>query len=304
MKREEKRIKNQKTHRNDTVYSKVFDVFNVIFLIFCAAVTVIPLIYVVACSFATEQEILERGFFLIPHSVQLESYKYIFSSDTLPRSFLNTVFITVVGTLVSMILTVTLAYSLSKKYLPGRKGVLTILSFTLVFSGGMIPTFLVVKGMNLIDSYLALILPGAVSTWNLIVIKNFFEGLPMELEEAAKIDGAHDLKILGKIMLPLSKPALATFSLFYAVGYWNNYTSALLYINDSDKWPLQIMLRQIIMLANGAIDGSEFDELATRPPEESVQMAVIVFGTLPILILYPFLQKYFTKGVIVGAVKG
>lgn len=304
MKREEKRIKNQKTHRNDTVYSKVFDVFNVIFLIFCAAVTVIPLIYVVACSFATEQEILERGFFLIPHSVQLESYKYIFSSDTLPRSFLNTVFITGVGTLVSMILTVTLAYSLSKKYLPGRKGVLTILSFTLVFSGGMIPTFLVVKGMNLIDSYLALILPGAVSTWNLIVIKNFFEGLPMELEEAAKIDGAHDLKILGKIMLPLSKPALATFSLFYAVGYWNNYTSALLYINDSDKWPLQIMLRQIIMLANGAIDGSEFDELATRPPEESVQMAVIVFGTLPILILYPFLQKYFTKGVIVGAVKG
>ena len=300
----EKKVKHQKTHRNDTVYSRIFDVFNVFFLIFCAAVTIVPLIYVVACSFATEQEILERGFFLIPLSVQFESYKYIFSSDTLPRAFLNTVGITIVGTLVSMVLTVTLAYSLSKKYLPGRRGILTLLSFTLVFSGGMIPTFLVVKGLGLIDSYLALILPGAVSTWNLIVIKNFFEGLPMELEEAAKIDGAHDLTILGRIMMPLSKPALATFSLFYAVGYWNNYTSALLYINDSDKWPLQIMLRQIIMLANGAIDGSEFDELATRPPEESVQMAVIVFGTLPILILYPFLQKYFTKGVIVGAVKG
>ena len=127
---------------------------------------------------------------MIPHSVQLESYKYIFSSNTLPRSFLNTVFVTIVGTTVSMILTVTLAYSLSKKYLPGRRGLLTILSFTLVFSGGMIPTFLVVKGLNLIDTYLALILPGAVSTWNLIVIKNFFEGLPIELEEAAKIDGA------------------------------------------------------------------------------------------------------------------
>lgn len=294
----------QKLHRNDTVYSRIFDVFNVTFLIAAALVTVLPLIYVVSCSVATEQEILERGFFLIPHSVQFEAYKYIFSSDTLPRAFLNTVLITTAGTLASMVLTVTLAYPLSKKYLPGRSILLTLLSFTLVFGGGMIPTFLVVKGMHLLDSYLALILPGAVSTWNLIVIKNFFEGLPMELEEAAKIDGAHDLRILGEIMLPLSKPALATFSLFYAVGYWNNYTSALLYINDARKWPLQIMLRQIIMLANGAIDGSEFDELVTRPPAESIQMAVIVFGTLPILILYPFLQKYFTKGVIVGAVKG
>ncbi len=299
-----KNYKNQKVHRNDTVYSRIFDVCNEIFLVAVGLITIIPLIYVVACSFATEQEILERGFFLIPRTFQFESYKYIFSSNTLPRAFMNTVGITVAGTMVSMLLTVTLAYSLSKKYLPGRRSLLTLLSFTLVFSGGMIPTFLVVKGMHLIDSYLALILPGAVSTWNLIVIKNFFEGLPMELEEAARIDGAHDLCILGKIMLPLSKPALATFSLFYAVGYWNNYTSALLYINDSKKWPLQIMLRQIIMLANGAIDGSEFDEFVTRPPAESIQMAVIVFGTLPILILYPFLQKYFTKGVIIGAVKG
>lgn len=296
--------KKQKLHRNDTIYSKIFDVFNLVFLISIALITVLPLIYVVSCSVSTEKEILERGFFLIPHSVQFEAYKYIFSSDTLPRAFLNTVFVTFSGTLSSMILTVTLAYPLSKKYLPGRSFFLTLLSFTLVFSGGMIPTFLVVKGLNMLDSYLALILPGAVSTWNLIVIKNFFEGLPMELEEAAKIDGAHDLRILGEIMLPLSKPALATFSLFYAVGYWNNYTSALLYINDAKKWPLQIMLRQIIMLANGAIDGSEFDELVTRPPSESIQMAVIVFGTLPILVLYPFLQKYFTKGVIVGAVKG
>ena len=156
----------------------------------------------------------------------------------------------------------------------------------------------------MIDSFAALIIPSALSTWNLIVIKNFFEGLPAELEDAAKIDGANDLTILGRIALPLSKPMLATFSLFYAVGYWNSYTSALLYINDNTKWTLQIMLRQIIMLANGSIEGSEYDVLATQPPAESVKMAVIVFGTLPILLVYPFLQKHFAKGVIVGAVKG
>jgi putative aldouronate transport system permease protein len=294
----------QKLHRNDTIYSRIFDVFNVIFLIAVAFLTISPFLYVIACSFATEQEILTRAFFLIPHTFQIESYKYIFSSATLPRAFLNTLFITIAGTALAMFLTVTLAYSLSKKRLAGRSLILSLISFTLVFSGGMIPTFLVIKGLHMIDTFAALIIPGALSTWNLIVVKNFFEGLPMELEEAAKIDGASDLTILGRIALPLSKPVLATFSLFYAVGYWNSYTSALLYINDMKKWTLQIMLRQIIMLANGVIDGSEFDELATRPPAESIQMAVIVFGTLPILLVYPLLQKHFTKGVIVGAVKG
>ena len=222
----------------------------------------------------------------------------------MPRAFGNTVFITLVGTALAMFLTVTLAYPLSKKRLWGRSVLLSLISFTLVFSGGMIPTFLVIKGLHMIDSFAALIIPSALSTWNLIVIKNFFEGLPAELEDAAKIDGANDLTILGRIALPLSKPMLATFSLFYAVGYWNSYTSALLYINDNTKWTLQIMLRQIIMLANGSIEGSEYDVLATQPPAESVKMAVIVFGTLPILLVYPFLQKHFAKGVIVGAVKG
>lgn len=290
--------------RNETVYSRIFDGLNMIFLTLFAFITLAPFLYVLACSFATENEILTRPFFLIPRTFQFESYKYIFSSNTLPRAFLNTVFVTTAGTVMAMFLTVTLAYPLSKKRLPGRAVILTLISFTLVFGGGMIPTFLVVKALGLLDTYGALIIPGALSTWNLIVIKNFFESLPMELEESAKIDGANDGFILWKIALPLSKPVLATFSLFYAVGYWNNYTSALLYTNDIKKWTLQIMLRQIIMLANGAIDGSEFDELAARPPAESIQMAVIVFGTLPILLVYPFLQKHFTKGVIVGAIKG
>lgn len=278
--------------------------FNVIFLAAVAAVTILPFIYVLACSFATEKEILEKPFFIIPSEFQFESYKYIFSSATLPRAFVNTVYITIVGTIIALFFNITLAYPLAKQRIMGRNVILSLITFTLVFGGGMIPTFLVVKGLGLIDSLWSLMLPGAISTWNLIIIKNFFQGIPAELEEAAKIDGAGDMRVLWQIVLPLSKPMLATFALFYAVGFWNSYTSALLYINDLDKWTLQIMLRQIIMLANGAIDGSEFDETVARPPSESVQMAVIVFGTLPILCVYPFLQKHFTKGVMVGAIKG
>ena len=245
-----------------------------------------------------------KQFFIIPSEFQFESYKYIFSSATLPRAFVNTVYITIVGTIIALFFNITLAYPLAKQRIMGRNVILSLITFTLVFGGGMIPTFLVVKGLGLIDSLWSLMLPGAISTWNLIIIKNFFQGIPAELEEAAKIDGAGDMRVLWQIVLPLSKPMLATFALFYAVGFWNSYTSALLYINDLDKWTLQIMLRQIIMLANGAIDGSEFDETVARPPSESVQMAVIVFGTLPILCVYPFLQKHFTKGVMVGAIKG
>ena len=290
--------------RNDTIFSRIFDVFNVIFLAAVAAVTILPFIYVLACSFATEKEILEKPFFIIPSEFQFESYKYIFSSATLPRAFVNTVYITIVGTIIALFFNITLAYPLAKQRIMGRNVILSLITFTLVFGGGMIPTFLVVKGLGLIDSLWSLMLPGAISTWNLIIIKNFFQGIPAELEEAAKIDGAGDMRVLWQIVLPLSKPMLATFALFYAVGFWNSYTSALLYINDLDKWTLQIMLRQIIMLANGAIYGSEFDETVARPPSESVQMAVIVFGTLPILCVYPFLQKHFTKGVMVGAIKG
>ena len=290
--------------RNDTIFSRIFDVFNVIFLAAVAAVTILPIIYVLACSFATEKEILEKPFFIIPSEFQFESYKYIFSSATLPRAFVNTVYITIVGTIIALFFNITLAYPLAKQRIMGRNVILSLITFTWVFGGGMIPTFLVVKGLGLIDSLWSLMLPGAISTWNLIIIKNFFQGIPAELEEAAKIDGAGDMRVLWQIVLPLSKPMLATFALFYAVGFWNSYTSALLYINDLDKWTLQIMLRQIIMLANGAIDGSEFDETVARPPSESVQMAVIVFGTLPILCVYPFLQKHFTKGVMVGAIKG
>lgn len=291
-------------HRNDTIWSKTFDVLNIIFLSFFAIITVLPFLYVIGASFATEAEIVEKPFFIIPSEFQIESYKYIFSSPALPRAFMVSVFVTVTGTITAMFFTLTMAYPLSKKDLVGRKVIMSLVTFTLVFGGGMIPGFLVVKGLGLLDTLWALILPGALSTWNLIIVKNFFQELPKELEDSAKIDGCSSIGIFLKIVLPLSMPVIATFSLFYAVGYWNDYRSSLLYMSDNKKWPLQIMLRQIVMLASGNIDGATYDEEYVKPPSESIQNAVIVFATVPILLVYPFLQKHFTKGVMVGAIKG
>lgn len=290
--------------RNDTPLSKIFDVFVVVFLALFAITTVLPFLYVLGCSFATESEIIEKPFFIIPSKVQLESYKYIFSSSALPRAFANSVLVTASGTLTAMFFTLTMAYPLSKKNLVGRNVLLSFITFTLVFSGGMIPGFLVVKGLGLLNNYLALILPGALSTWNLLVVKNFFQELPQELEDSARVDGCSAIGTFLRIVLPLSMPVIATFSLFYAVGYWNDYRASLLYISNNKKWPLQIMLRQIVLLASGNIEGASYDREYVKPPAESVRNAVIIYGTLPILLVYPFLQKHFTKGVMIGAIKG
>jgi len=175
----------------------------------------------------------------------------------------------------------------------------------MVFSGGMIPGYLNIRNLGLLNSYWSMIIPGAIGTWNLIVVKNFFQALPLELEESAKIDGASDMTVFLRIVLPLSAAVIATFSLFYAVGYWGAYRSALFYIpSKPDRWPLQLILRNIVMLSAGRIDDAAFDPSLVAPPTESVRNAVIVFATAPILLLYPFLQKHFTKGVMIGAIKG
>jgi len=291
--------------RNDTMASRFFDVFNVVFLVSYALATVVPFIYIIGTSFATQAEMASRPFFLIPRSFQLESYKYILSSRTLPRAMGVSVWTTLLGTFISMLLTLTFAYPLSKKYLIGRNPLLMMVTFTLVFSGGMIPTFLNVRNLGLLDSYWALILPGAIGTWSLIVVKNFFQALPLELEESAKIDGASDLTVFIKIVMPISTAVIATFSLFYAVGYWNAFRPALLYLpSRPDRWPLPLILRNIVMLTAGRIDDANFDPSLVLPPTESVRNAVIVFATVPILLVYPFLQKHFTKGVMIGAIKG
>ena len=290
--------------QNNTVLSRIFDVFNTVFLLVYGLLCTIPFLYVVSASFADSAEIVSRSIFLFPHHPTLVAYDYILTSPVLPRSLLISACVTIAGTLVSMAVTLAMAYGVSKKQLVGRPVIMGFVVFTLVFSGGMIPTFLVVKELGLIDRYAALILPVCVNTFNLIVIKNFFQRLPQELEDAARIDGCNDMRIFLNIVLPLSMPVIATFTLMYAVGYWNDYFNSLIYLNNTKKWPLQIMLRQIVMFSQGGIDGAGVDLEYTKPPAQSIKMAVIVFGTLPILVVYPFLQKHFAKGVLLGSVKG
>ncbi|MFE5323362.1 carbohydrate ABC transporter permease [Paenibacillus sp. NPDC056579] len=288
-----------------TLLGNLFDGLNYTILGLLGIITILPFLYVIAGSFASEAELTQRSFFLIPKTFSLSGYQFIFSSDTLFRSILVSIYVTVMGTLVNLAFTVTMAYALARRDLMGRNTILNLVLFSMLFSGGMIPTYLVVKNLGLLDSYWALMLPGAISAFNLIVVKNFFQELPPGLEEAAKIDGCTELGVLWRIVLPLSKPVLATFGLFYAVGHWNNFFTALLYINDPEKWPLQVMLRQLVMLSQGNIgDMSQLDPTFVQPPEQTIKMAVIVVGTIPILLVYPFLQKHFAKGVLIGSIKG
>ena len=274
-----------------------------ILLTLIAVIMVIPFIYVIAASFATEAEIQTRPIFFIPDSPTLDAYARIFDMNDMGtrvfHSLLISVCVTAIGTFINLFFTTTMAYGLSRSNLIGKKPLLNMVLFTMVFGGGMIPLFLVVKGLGMYDTYAALILPGAISAYNMIIVRNFFMELPRELDEAASIDGCSDIGIFIKIALPLSLPCLATFGLFYAVGHWNNYFGALLYLEDSTKFPFQLVLRNIVM---------QTAETQTDPnaliPEDTLKMAVIVIGTVPILIVYPFLQKHFAAGVMVGAVKG
>lgn len=280
----------------------IMDVVIYFLLTVLAILMVIPFIYVIAASFATEAEILSRPIFLIPEEPTLDAYKRIFDMNdmggTVLRSLGISIGVTVVGTICNLFFTTTMAYGLSRSNLYGKKVLLNMVLFTMVFNGGMIPTFLIVKNLGMYDTYAALILPGAISAYNMLIVRNFFMELPQGLEEAASIDGCTDIGIFIKIALPLSLPCLATFGLFYAVGHWNNYFGALLYLADSRKYPFQLVLRNMVMITTeDTLDGEDL-------PKETLKMAVIVIGTVPILIVYPFLQKHFAAGVMVGAIKG
>ena len=286
--------------------SIVFDVFNYLIITLVSVTTVLPIIYIIFNSFATEYELTTRSMFIIPHTWSLDAYVYIFGSSKIIRSFVNSVFITLAGTAINLFCTVTLAYPLSKKYLRGRNIWLNMVIFSMFFSGGMIPGYIVVSSwLGLRGTYWALILPGAISAYNMMIVKNFFQGIPQELEESAHLDGCNDLTTLIRIVLPLSLPVLATFGLFYAVGHWNSYFPAMIYLTDDKMYPLQLILRNIIVTAEAAAgDMSMMDPNFVEPPKQSIKMAVIVVATVPIMMVYPFLQKYFVKGVMVGALKG
>ncbi|MFS0724409.1 carbohydrate ABC transporter permease [Paenibacillus sp. 1P07SE] len=282
--------------------SRLFALVNGSLLGLFALVTVLPFIHVIGSSFATAGEIAATRFLLLPTTFTLDAYKYIFSTNTVMRAMGVSVFVTLLGTFWSMLISVMTAYGLSRKDIIGRQAIMFLFVFTMLFSGGMIPTFLVVKETGLLDSYLALIVPVTINVFNMIILKTFFQGLPDGLEESARIDGCNDWGILFRIVIPCSMPAIATISLFYAVTYWNTYMHAILYLNDAAKWPVQVLLRQIVILAGGMnFDNSVYTDVP--PPAQSVKMAVIVVATMPILLVYPFLQKHFAKGALLGSVK-
>jgi putative aldouronate transport system permease protein len=261
--------------------------------------------HVLMGSFATVEELSKKPFILIPTQFSFNAYSYILSTDTIFRALGVSIGVTLVGTAISMMLTCLMAYGLTRRDMDGRRIINFLILFTMLFQGGLIPTFLIVKAMGLLDSYFSLIIPTAINAFNLIIMRSFFQNIPDGLEESAKIDGCNDFGILFKIVVPLSMPAIATISLFYAVNYWNTYFNAVMYMNDAGKWPIQVLLRQIVILASGfSADTSAFNDGYVRPPEQSVKMAVIIVSTLPILIVYPFLQKYFAKGALVGSIKG
>lgn len=282
--------------------NRLFDFTNYFLLAIISIACVLPFVYVIAVSFTSPAEVARGGLILWPSEWSLASYRYILSTGTLTRSLMVSIYITIVGTIINLLFTSLMAYPLAKGHLRGRQGILLAVLFTMLFSGGMIPTYFVVKALHMTNSLWALMIPSAISAFNLIVLKNFFQQIPDGLEDSARIDGCTDVGVLFRIVLPLSLPAMATFGLFYAVAHWNQYFSAILYINDSNLYPIQVLLRQIVILSQSSIGDTSIDSMEIQPL--TIRMAVIVFATVPILLIYPFLQKHFAKGVMLGSVKG
>jgi multiple sugar transport system permease protein/putative aldouronate transport system permease protein len=269
------------------------------------AIVAVPFVGVVSTSLASQGQVTRSGgFVLIPDSVSLSAYRSIFAGGVVSRALVISLFITVVGTAISLACTATLAYGLSRPGSVAHRPLLMVVLFALLFTPGIIPSYLVVKELNLLNSYWSLIIPTAVNAFNVIVMRAFFMELPQELIESALIDGAGEVSILRRVVLPLSRAVLAVIGLFYAVGYWNAFFNALLYMNDTDRWPLQLVLRTYVV--NNSQLGA--DQLGggteALPPQQSIQMAILVVSVVPILLVYPFLQRHFTKGVLTGAVKG
>ena len=286
--------------RRKPVSSRIFDIVVYILLFLVAMVTIVPFLQVVTISLSPPEVVASYGLHLIPTKIDLEGYRSIFKYKLLWTSYRNTIVRTLFGTALSMFLYVIAAYPLSKKYLPNRRFWIFFIIFTMYFSGGMIPNYLLINNwLKLSNTIWALILPPAMSAYNLIIVRNFFESIPDSLEESARIDGARETTVLFKIVVPLSMPVLATVSLWCIVGHWNAWYDCMLYIRDDTKYVLQYTLQRILL--DGQVQ--DLDHIGTKVNTETMKMASIVVSILPIMIIYPFVQKYFTKGVMIGAVK-
>ncbi|SDB99566.1 putative aldouronate transport system permease protein [Paenibacillus sp. UNCCL117] len=288
-----------------TVGDYIFDSVNMILLAALAVMTAYPFVYVIFASLSQADELTAHsGILLKPLGLSLDAYKAVLKNPMIYTGYMNTLFIVVVGTAYNIIMTSMGAFVLSRKDFFWRKPMTIMIVFTMFFGGGLIPNFLLVKNLGLMDSLWALIIPGAIGTWNLIIMRTAFQGIPDSLIESAHMDGAHDFIVLFKIILPLALPTIAVMVLYYGVGHWNAWFGAMIYLRNRDLWPLQLALREILI--SNSTDEMMSGTVAQDRQSigETIKYATIMVATLPILAAYPFLQKYFVKGVMVGALKG
>ena len=265
---------------------------------------VLPFIHVFAVSFSSYEDVLGGGLILFPSNPTLAAYEAIFRGGIVVRALQVSIGLTLFGTLAQMIFTTTMAWGLSRPGVPGSKAMLFVVLGALLIAPGLIPNYLLIKELGLLNTYQALILPGLISSFNLVIVRQFFMNLPQDLIDSARIDGASEWHIFWNIALPLSKAVLAVVALFYAVSIWNLWFPAVLYLQDATKWPIQLVLRQYVLQGTDLATAADTASNQPLPPARTLQMAIVVVATVPILIVYPFLQKYFTRGVLTGAIKG
>ena len=287
-----------------TLGDRVFDAVNIAVLILLSVCCLYPMLYVIFASLSDPAELSRAGGILIcPKGCQTETYKVVFRNSDILTGYANTVFYVLTGTFINILLTVLGAYVLSRSGFKYRNALMFYITFTMFVNGGLVPSYLLVKNIGILNTRWAILLPTAISAYNLILTRTYFNTIPSTLEEAAKIDGAGHVTILFRIMLPLAKPIIAVIGLYYAVAHWNSWFNAMIYLKDRKMWPLQLFLREILILNETGDMMANNAGLDTLPVAENIKYAIIVVATLPILCVYPFLQKYFAKGVMIGAIK-
>ena len=290
----------------ETKADRTFTIFNYVFLTIVALLVIYPLVFVVSASLSNPQYVVSGEMWLWPKEFTLEAYEKVFKNKDIINGFVNTLKYTVFGTILNVIMTILAAYPLSRRDLKGRGVIMAFIIFTIFFSGGLVPTYLLIRDLGMLDTFWVMIIPNAVAVWNIIIMRTFFQAIPHELEESAKMDGSGNFRILWSIVLPISFPVIAVMVLFYSVGHWNSYFQALIYLQDQDKFPLQLILRQILIQGqtDDMIQATSESFLAQQLSVEWLKYAVLIVANLPMLMLYPFLQRYFVKGVMIGSLKG
>ncbi|QNK58199.1 carbohydrate ABC transporter permease [Paenibacillus sp. PAMC21692] len=295
---------------SETAQDKLFLLGNRIFILLLVVVVLYPLVYIVSASISNPQLVNSGQVVLLPKEITFEGYQRVFQNRDIWVGYRNTVFYTVAGTFINLLLTLPCAYALSRKGVPAKNVAMALFVFTMFFNGGLIPTYLLVRDLNILNTVWAILLPNAVAVWNLIVSRTFFQmNFPSELEEASQIDGASHFVIFFKVALPLSMPLVAVMGLFYAVGHWNQYFNAMIYLSDRNLFPLQVFLREILvlqeMMTQMMMDGVDEKTLAEQARvADIIKYAVMVVSALPLLLVYPFVQRFFVKGILIGSLKG